>query len=143
MVGLPEPVRAKLSKICGRLASPHDGERATAAAMASRVLSEHGITWSDVFDGIDVGSYTVPRASPPASPRIYHAFVVAALLRAVATRPDLLTDWELKFCEGIESRATLSVKQARTLVNLCDKVDRTIGSSWRMNDAPRDARAAT
>ncbi len=135
MSGLPVAVRERLTKICGLLASSHDGERATAAAMASRVLAEHGITWADLVNG-------GPRADSTTDARFHrppdastHADIAADLLQAARTRPELLTAWERQFCEGIAAAPRLSEKQARLLVELCDKADRILGPAWRVRGA--------
>jgi len=39
----------RLAKLCGMLGSAHDGERAAAAALADRMVSELGLTWHDVI----------------------------------------------------------------------------------------------
>lgn len=42
----------KLRKICGLLGSEHDGERATAARMASALLQKSGVAWNAIsFNG--------------------------------------------------------------------------------------------
>lgn len=40
---------ARFQKLCGMLASPSDGERASAAAKASEMLKAAGLTWDDVI----------------------------------------------------------------------------------------------
>jgi|SRR3569832_1044845 hypothetical protein len=40
---------ARFLKLCGMLASPSEGERASAAAKASEVLKAANLTWSDVL----------------------------------------------------------------------------------------------
>jgi hypothetical protein len=39
----------KLSKICARLASPHDGERAAAALIATQILEDFDMRWDDLI----------------------------------------------------------------------------------------------
>lgn len=39
---------ARFRKVCGMLASNHEGERAAAAVMATRLLKNSGKTWADV-----------------------------------------------------------------------------------------------
>jgi hypothetical protein len=39
----------KLAKICGMFGSVHEGERAAAAALADRMVSELGLRWADVI----------------------------------------------------------------------------------------------
>jgi hypothetical protein len=40
---------ARFMKLCGMLASPNDGERASAAAKASEMLKAADLTWTDVI----------------------------------------------------------------------------------------------
>jgi hypothetical protein len=40
---------ARFLKLCGMLASPNDGERASAAAKASEMLKAVNLTWDDVI----------------------------------------------------------------------------------------------
>jgi hypothetical protein len=49
--------------ICGRLGSDHDGERASAAAMATRELRAAGLTWADVL--VDPGQAQAEPVSRP------------------------------------------------------------------------------
>jgi hypothetical protein len=50
MTGTLSPaVREKLVKICARLGSDHDGERAAAGLLASRMLASEGLAWEDVI----------------------------------------------------------------------------------------------
>jgi hypothetical protein len=39
----------KLAKICGMFGSAHAGERAAAAALADRIVSELGLRWTDII----------------------------------------------------------------------------------------------
>ncbi len=46
---LPPADLSRLEKLAGMLGSDFDGERATAAALASKLLQNHGLTWADVI----------------------------------------------------------------------------------------------
>lgn len=46
----------KFRKVCGLLTSEHDGERATAARMATDILKQRGLTWADVSLASSSGS---------------------------------------------------------------------------------------
>ena len=46
---LPPADLSRLEKLAGMLGSDFDGERAAAAAMASKLLQSHGLTWADVI----------------------------------------------------------------------------------------------
>lgn len=45
---LPPALRNRLVGILGRLGSDHDGERAAAGLLASRMLRERGLSWDEV-----------------------------------------------------------------------------------------------
>lgn len=51
---------ARFQKICGMLASDHEGERAAAAVMATRFLKNAGKTWADV--GVGVSAVAIAEA---------------------------------------------------------------------------------
>lgn len=42
---------ARFRKVCGLLSSNHDGERATAASMATAMLRAAGMSWADIGVG--------------------------------------------------------------------------------------------
>ena len=50
MSALLDPRAAdKLVRICGMFGSNHDGERASAAAMADKLIRSQGLTWPEVI----------------------------------------------------------------------------------------------
>jgi hypothetical protein len=50
MTGVLDPLATnKLAKICGMFGSAHEGERASAAALADRTVRDLGLTWADVI----------------------------------------------------------------------------------------------
>lgn len=49
MSALPPADAARLVKFLGMLGSDQDGERASAGAMANRLLTDRGLTWADVI----------------------------------------------------------------------------------------------
>jgi hypothetical protein len=53
---LSRPALDRLSKLLGMLGSPHDGERANAAALATKLLTEHHWTWPNVVDALKAAS---------------------------------------------------------------------------------------
>ena len=58
--GLSVAERTRLTRILAMLASPHDGERASAAFLASAFVAKHGLAWGDVT--------TLLRPAPVAEP---------------------------------------------------------------------------
>jgi len=102
MTALLDPDAAdKLARICGLFGSDHDGERATAAAMADRLLRSRGLTWPQVISAADT---------------------VDDLIATAMSRPDLLTVWEDGFIRGIRGRQHLTEKQIKKLRDIAERV---------------------
>jgi len=129
---LPDGARERLAKICGRLGSDHDGERASAAALASRLLRDHGVTWAELVEGATAaapGPVSPPRPRRRRASRRQAANDTSEIPEHVATAAwllrydDLLTKWEADFARGIASFRRLSHKQAATLNKIAARVD--------------------
>jgi hypothetical protein len=102
--------RERLVKLCGMLGSNHAGERANAAAAADRLIREAGLRWPDVI---------LPALPGPTTPQ---AYCVTQAVQFLLDRWDLLSDWEISFCEGIQrQRSPLSPKQREVLDRLVAK----------------------
>ena len=94
----------RLAKLCGLFSSDYDGERASAAAAADRLLRSRGLTWAQVI-------------SIPTSPDIVEDMIATAL-----SRPDLLDAWEEGFIRGIQGRQYLTRKQTEKLRAIAERV---------------------
>jgi hypothetical protein len=92
----------RLAKLCGMFGSAHDGERASAAAMADKLVRAQGLTWPQVL-----------------SPRSHNADELVGLCLANLTA---LTRWERGFIYSINGRPNLSEKQLALLERLAVKV---------------------
>jgi hypothetical protein len=117
VTGISETTRAKLLKVLAMLGSPHDGERAAAALLASRMVVEAG-GWDAV-----ISSPTASQAPSSARPFSFTEAMKAhqAAWRA-QPRPDSPTDF----------RAWLKAST--------DPDFRLIGENWRLlNAAERSA----
>jgi hypothetical protein len=86
----------KLAHICRMFSSDHDGERASAAAMADKIVRAHGLTWAEII---------LPQRH---SIEEQIGIALAGL--------DALTRWERGFIYSINGRRNLSPKQ-RNLLN--------------------------
>jgi hypothetical protein len=51
MSSVPPDVLDRLRKMAGMLGSEHDGERAAASSMITRILVQHGCTWDEFISG--------------------------------------------------------------------------------------------
>lgn len=107
MKHLDSPTLQRLAKLCGMLGSSHDGERASAAALADRLIREHGLTWPDVI------------AAKPAQSVGADAHAAIALVLA---NLDLLNDWERGFIRDIAARTSFTEKQLAKLEVVAAKV---------------------
>lgn len=109
-VVLPPAAADRLVKLAGMLGSAYDGERANAAAAATRLLEQHGTTWREIL--------------APAQPR--HRAPMTTGWRAVANDclalSDLLTTWERGFLASLCTSARLSEKQQAVLDRIAARV---------------------
>ena len=103
----PAAIR-RLVGTLARLDSPHDGERAAAALLASRQMRNLGLDWDTLLRG-------PPRAAaPPAGWR--------RLLRHCQAHAHELTPWEKAFVNRLGSFAKLSPRQADVLNRIAARV---------------------
>ena len=134
MPALPAPALDRLTKLCGLLGSDHDGERATAARMASNLLRQHRLTWAEVLkpDRAPVrpcptcaarhaAERHAPRRAAAGSTRSWRR-TLAALAELAVRRPTLFTDWERAFICNLLDRRTISERQREILAELAEKV---------------------
>jgi hypothetical protein len=110
--------RDRLIAILGMLGSDFDGERASAALMASRLLKNAGLVWADVV----VVPQTGPRREPPRSepPRPDRSEPFGGrdwreLVARCAEFPRYLDQWQMEFLGGLGRFPRLSPKQATKL----------------------------
>ena len=90
--------KRKLIGILSRLASEHDGERAAAGLLATRLLKSAGLTWDQIVGG--------PVSPPRLSPQPWRGEIEGCLKHA-----GLLSQWERKFLRDLLSRGALTTRQ--------------------------------
>ncbi len=91
--------RHRLVGILGRLGSDHDGERAAAGLLASRLLRDRGLSWDDLI--ADGGRQTERAgASGGAAPGAAWQASLSQCLRHLPA----LSDWEAEFCLSLSAR---------------------------------------
>lgn len=106
---LPAESMERLSRLLAMTTSNHDGEALNAIRMANALLKKQGRTWDEIF------VTPLPADSSPAQP---HHVEAETLL---ATRRDILTDFEADFLRGILAFETLSPKQETILRGIRNK----------------------
>lgn len=108
----------RLVKLCGLLASNHDGERAAAGLLASRLLRDAGLTWADVIGA--QGGKTAPAGGAPAGSYAYHS--QDRRVHSLLARPDVLTDWEAGFIASLARRRRWTAKQDAVFQEIWQRV---------------------
>lgn len=111
--------RDRLIRLLGLLGSDFDGERATAAAMASRFIRERRLTWADVIG-----------AKPPAFPEPQRpTWREAATPTDASNDLDLvlrnlgaLSPWEQQFMRSVSGRSRWFPKQRARFAEIAAKV---------------------
>lgn len=139
----------RLIKVVGLLASNHDGERASAARMASDLLRAYNLTWEDVFRSAfgadrpmaknlhakeeqrteEETSYMRDRwrRHQQANPRYksMNGTNAADILRALKIMPRGLTDWDRDFVDQVirkgGAKNGLTEKQWVVIFDLANK----------------------
>ncbi len=105
--------RNRLVAILGRLGSDFDGERASAALLASRLLRDRNLTWDDV---VAAGGSTRPEPSWTAGASAEQGDLVVCL-RWLGE----LSAWEVGFVTDLRrKRRPLTPAQAVKLVQIAD-----------------------
>jgi len=108
---LPAADRTKLVGILGMLGSDQDGERASAALLATRLLKRHDLRWDDIIVGRD----TTAAASRSPGRALWHADLALAQRHVSYTR-----QWEQGFIHSVSSRHSLSAKQRAVLHEIAE-----------------------
>ena len=99
--------RRRLVGILDRLGSDHDGERAAAGLLASRLLQSAGLQWDQV---IPADGSPRPSALPPIGWRGELAFC--------ERHRSFLRKWESGFVASVGSRSGLTPKQRAVLAEI-------------------------
>ena len=110
---LDPSVATKLAKVCGLLGSDHGGERAAAAAAATRILRDHGTTWADL---VRAGAGALGTTAPARDATLPQEIARHILLGKL----HLLSPWEVQFTQNLARwRGHVTPKQAARLAQLC------------------------
>ncbi len=113
MRGLDRAAAAKLAKVAGLLGSDFDGERAVAAAVATRILRDNNLTWTDLV----LGGATARTNPAPAQTAMVPQEIARRILSG---QRYLLSSWEVGFTENLARwRERATPKQIARLAQLC------------------------
>lgn len=114
----------RLAKVCGMLGSAHDGERAAAALLASQILEDIGVSWSDLIHSAYSNANEAAKPSnvefDPRQPG-WHVPYCEWLL---ANKMSVLSKWDVDFLVNIKSKygsVLLTKKQSDIVIKLASK----------------------
>jgi hypothetical protein len=110
MTTLTAVMRTKLAKMLGMLGSDHPGERDAAGLAAHRLITQAGMTWTQVL------------RAPPVERRLPELGTWRGTVRECLARPSALRPWELGFLRDLTGFRRLSVKQRYCLKEIADRV---------------------
>lgn len=121
--------RRKLVGILSRLASDHDGERAAAGLLATRMLKARGLSWEQLVGGASsTGSWRDElrcRRRPESDPQPWRSDVQRCLQRS-----DLMSCREREFLQSLTRwTGALTEKQAGWLGRIVEKLDMMTGAT--------------
>ncbi|TDH57991.1 hypothetical protein E2C06_34945 [Dankookia rubra] len=123
---LKEKDATKLARLCGLLGSEHDGERANAAAFATRTLKAAGWTWDDLVGFAVRGSEA---KAPPALPR--RGLSPQGQLRWLEANSEWCSAWEAEFARSVAGqRHPLTARQIAKLAEVFGRVMARRGDTW-------------
>ncbi len=113
--------RERLVKLLGMLGSAHDGERASAGLLASRLLRDRGLTWDQVVGN---ASPVAPRLQAPSWPAATSTCPTSRLgeMQLVLANLALLNEWERNFVRSVAQRPCWSPKQTARFDEVVGKV---------------------
>lgn len=114
---LPADARERLVKIAGLMTSDQDGERASAAAKATALLRQHGLTWRDA---LFPPAAKAPPPPPPSGVFVYQTHRWQDYARLAHANRRLLNEFEKVFAESLVNRwKPPSAKQHEILERMC------------------------
>jgi hypothetical protein len=127
---LPSAARERLVKLCGLLTSDHDGERATAARMATDLLRQHRLTWREL---LTTQGPCPTCAAREAAEQERHGWTGEdedwtrgpwrTVVRRCSLHNDLLTEWEVGFLASLQRRRwPPTPRQQDVLDRIADRV---------------------
>ena len=114
--------RDLLVRVLGLTASPHVGERATAAWQASEMLRSRKLTWDALIAPALAPPGAQSRSEPHQSAPLYPW---SNKLQFILDRFHYLTPWEQHFATDLKCRWKISPKQAGVLARIYDRLATT------------------
>jgi hypothetical protein len=115
--------RRRLVGVLGLLSSNHDGERAAAGLLATRILKAAALSWDDLIPEQPL----VVRRHEPAYPPSSVGETFKADFSLCRRRLDLLSAWERNFIDSVVHQTSLSEKQKAILHKLFARVRQGAG----------------
>lgn len=106
----------RLIKLCGMSGNEYEGERANAAALADRIVSDAGLTWVEVIKTSQLDCLPNNGVQIWREPETLSEQTTTCLAWS-----ECLSDYERDFCRSIAGKESLTQKQWALLERLTDK----------------------
>jgi hypothetical protein len=115
---LDDSAADRLAKLCGMFGSNHDGERASAAALADKLVRQLGLTWREI-----IVPANDPEPEHKAAPQWDDPITIEQALKVAQRYQVALTEWECGFVRDLRRKRTwrLSEKQNDVLNDIVEK----------------------
>lgn len=111
----------KLAKICGMLGSAHDGERASAALLASQIIDDLDMSWREIILSAFSSKEEPKNIDFDDRPVGWHVGYCKWL---IVNRGDALSKWDMGFLTSLAgkyARSRLTKKQADCFVRVASQ----------------------
>lgn len=118
MSAVTPEVRTRLVKVLSMLNSPHDGERAAAGLLATRIIQSAGTDWDEILKPQHCrGAATLQKHDFSSQPMTDMGLCVRHLRR--------LSPWEQEFILSLSTRSVLTAGQLRKLAEIAAVLRKT------------------
>lgn len=108
----------KLAKICGMLGSIHDGERASAALLATQIIDDLDLTWHEIIMSAFASKKEPRTIDFDDHPAGWHTGYCKWL---IINKADQLKKWDMDFLTNLAgkyARSRLTKKQADCFIRI-------------------------
>lgn len=119
---MSEKTVARLAKICGMLGSAHEGERASAALMATQILSDLDLSWETLI--VAAFSHRPEPEQITYDDKRAPGWHLGYSRWLILNRGDKLGPWEMQFLNSLATRyadARLTEKQTKHFIFIAEK----------------------
>lgn len=120
---LSPDAKRKLIGCLGMLGSDHDGERAAAGLLATKIIKDAGMTWEQLLNEPAPKPKPDPNPEPKEASKRWPREYWFDIATQCSTMRVYLNSWECSFLDNILTFKTLSEKQMDSLSRIVEKLE--------------------